>query len=184
LDPRIRHNLERLGFQRPDDYQVLALDDRNYNNGLIVVRPDAVIRHRLTGYVLTVEMKTRPAGRGPTPYELWQTKIQVAVVQEALDSPTEGRLLYGDKRIWYVVPDEAEVDLITKNPRLRDLEFRHNGRWDESRNGPNKLIAGTRLAMLFTQLEGDPGPRRDPHRRAQGREGHRQAFSSFRQHRP
>lgn len=98
------YHLNLLGFRDRASWNILASDNRTFNNGLIKCRPDWVLRHRLTHGVVVLEYKNRLLGKGkPTDYERAEVIANAITVGDVLEKEHKRKqnirayLFYGDR---------------------------------------------------------------------------------------
>ena len=112
--PNDYHLRKILGIMHRDDLIVLCRDTQTFSNGVIVVRPDAVIWERGTNHFTVVEFKSRfLRGDHYSLYEYFQCLIEAYVVKCVLevkhDINVTPRLLYANGRSIEVALEEENI---------------------------------------------------------------------------
>lgn len=122
--PNDYHLRKIMGILHRDDLIVLCRDSQEFSNGLIVVRPDAVIWERGTHNFTVVEFKSRfLQGDHYTLYEYFQCIIEAYVIECVLSVKHEIKvqplLLYGNgRRVNLGVGDE---NIITMHEAIAEM---------------------------------------------------------------
>jgi hypothetical protein len=159
----VDYGLNMLGIRDRAACEMLARDDVTYDSGLIVCRPDWVIRNSITSIVTVYEYKNRLlATTIPTDYEIAEVIANAITVsdvlrkQRACETTVRAILFYSDR-----LQREIHID------RHMELSLRYTAL---EASAPGKPIASTSLAEIVAGMHDVP---RNERARLAGIAGHK-----------
>lgn len=112
------YHLRALGVYDRKDWDIVAADDRNYNDGCFIARPDFLIKHKTANAYAVFEYKNYPKGKGPSEKDRYQVIITTYAVMGDLarkgnkDAHVVGFIKYSDGETVSIKEEEDDFEYI------------------------------------------------------------------------